>query len=230
MKNSIKAATAEVAQVKQLTKLVIIPEVETKLSKAVGVLEKANSSVYQLCREAAALAVTQLDDAIDSVEKRIDKVLTLYADALKGNRNVTQNFRELLRLKAAGTQPLSFEMVKSINGEKVVEEVHTTAAEAAEMPKHYVSKAATELNSLLGTGRKKKAPRVNTGSASATIKAAGETKAALTDLALADRCAEAMKRPEFQEELVQSMLDANLLPESVIKTLQHMVTLAKKLQ
>jgi hypothetical protein len=229
MKNSIKAATAEVAQVKQLAKLVIIPEVETKLSKAVGVLEKANASVYQLCREAAALAVAQLDEAIDSVEKRIDKVLTLYADALKGNRNVTQNFRELLRLKAAGTQPLSFEMVKTVKGEKVVEEVHTTAAEAAEMPKHYVSKAATELNSLLGTGRKK-SPRVNTGSASASVKAASETKVALTDLALADRCADALKRPEFQEELVQSMLDANLLPESVVKTLQHMVTLAKKLQ
>ena len=137
-------ATTQVVNAKELTKIAPIAGVVDALHSA----NRAMGSVLENIKKAAKLAVSQLDAGIDSVDTRVKKVIDCYADTLGENKYVAAMFKQRLQLFAAGSQPLSFE----VKGE----EVHTTAAQAAEMPKHFAEAAVKELNSLRGVGR---APR-----------------------------------------------------------------------
>lgn len=147
-----QSATAIPVEIKHVAKIEPIAKVVHELTAA----KVKSNAVIEHVKVAAKLAAEQLDDAIDTVGARVSKVLKCYAEALGDSKYVAGLFKTYLQLNAAGTQPLSF-VVKDNDGNE--EEVHTTAAEAATMPKRYAEKAKAELNDLLGTGRKRPAKK-----------------------------------------------------------------------
>lgn len=226
-----KAATASKVATKPAIKHVVKLEADNNVVEQLTLAINAEKSVLDYTRNAANYAVAQLDDAIDTVGARVNKVIQLYADLLDTASNtVRSNFTALLQLKAAGSQPLSF-VYKDNSGKE--HEVHTTAAEAAEMPKAMFQPAATALRAELGTGRKAgggrkpqqpKAPQAEQPQAEQP--AARLVSAAEVQALEAAEVAEMLKDVQFQAALVTAMLAVNLRPEKVAETLRSMADLA----
>lgn len=224
-----KAATASKVATKPAIKHVVKLEVDNNVVEQLTLAINAEKSVLDYTRNAANYAVAQLDDAIDTVGARVNKVIQLYADLLDTASNtVRSNFTALLQLKAAGSQPLSF-VYKDNSGKE--HEVHTTAAEAAEMPKAMFQPAATALRAELGTGRKagggRKPQQPQAPQAPQAEQPAARLVSAAEVQALeAAEVAEMLKDVQFQAALVTAMLATNLRPEKVAETLRNMADLA----
>ena len=105
---------------------------------------KASGSMLQACKEAAKAAARQLDANLP-LSERINKVMLCYKDVIGGDNNVRANFKDGLTLLACAQAPVTIE----VKGE----EVHTTAGEALELPKHAMKAAAKAVRDDNGIGR-----------------------------------------------------------------------------
>lgn len=125
---------------------------------------KAAASMLQFCKEAAAMAAKQLNPE-QELPARIKAVTDLYAsDFSTAGHNVRALFVDALTLHAAAATPVTVDiMVKGVKTE-----THTTAAEAAALPKHAMRDAASQVRAANGMGRKAGGGRkVNTAAAAA---------------------------------------------------------------
>lgn len=130
-----------------------LPEVISAINKA----GKAANSMLNATREAAVAAAKQLDFTLP-IDKRIDAIMLCYGKALTGaGANVRAIFKDIITLEAAGTCPVSVEVIGK-GGKKT--EAQITAAEAVDLPKHAMRAAAQEvrqvhnMNRAKGGGRK----------------------------------------------------------------------------
>lgn len=111
---------------------------------------EAAATMLQSCKEAAQLAAKQLNPATP-VGQRIADVVSLYsADFTAAGHNVRALFVDALTLHAAAQTPVTVKAM--VNGK--VADVHTTAGEAAAMPKHAMRDAAKQVREAIGTARK----------------------------------------------------------------------------
>lgn len=111
---------------------------------------EAAATMLQSCKEAAAIAAKQLNPATP-IGQRIADVVSLYsADFTAAGHNVRALFVDALTLQAAAQTPVTVKAV--VNGK--VADVHTTAGEAAAMPKHAMREAAKQVRESIGTARK----------------------------------------------------------------------------
>jgi hypothetical protein len=111
---------------------------------------KAAASMLQLCKEAGKAASAQLNPATP-IGQRIADVVALYADDFKAaGHNVKALFVDALTLHAAAQTPVTVSAI--VDGKKA--DVHVTAAEAAQMPKHAMRDAAKQVRESIGTARK----------------------------------------------------------------------------
>lgn len=116
---------------------------------------KAAATMLQCCKEAAKLAAAQLNPATP-VGQRIADVVSLYsADFTAAGHNVRALFVDALTLHAAGQTPVTVSAI--VDGKKA--DVHVTAAEAAQMPKHAMRDAAKQVREAIGTARKPSAKK-----------------------------------------------------------------------
>ena len=112
---------------------------------------KAAASMLQCCKEAASVAANQLNPATP-MGQRIADVVSLYsADFTKAGHNVRALFVDALTLLASAQTPVT---VSAVGKDGKKEEVHTTAAAAAAMPKHAMRDAAKQVREAHGIGRK----------------------------------------------------------------------------
>lgn len=132
---------------------------------------KAAASMLQCCKEAAAVAASQLNPA-QPIGERIDAVCALYAEDFKAaGHNVRALFKDALTLLAAGQTPVTVTTTGK-DGKKA--ETHTTAAAAVAMPKHAMRDAAKQVREANGLARKagagrKAATAKNTATVAATV-------------------------------------------------------------
>jgi hypothetical protein len=111
---------------------------------------KAAQSMLQLCKEAGKAAAAQLNPATP-IGQRIADVVALYADDFKtAGHNVKALFVDALTLHAAAQTPVTVSAI--VDGKKA--DVHVTAADAAQMPKHAMREAAKQVREAIGTARK----------------------------------------------------------------------------
>jgi hypothetical protein len=111
---------------------------------------KAAASMLQLCKEAGKAASAQLNPATP-IGQRIADVVALYADDFKtAGHNVKALFVDALTLHAAAQTPVTVTAI--VDGKKA--DVHVTAADAAQMPKHAMRDAAKQVREAIGTARK----------------------------------------------------------------------------
>ena len=111
---------------------------------------EAANSMLDLCKQAAKAAAAQLNPA-QPIAARIESVMSLYAaDFVTAGHNVKALFKDALTLHAAAQTPVT---VKSmVNGKAT--DVHTTAGEAAAMPKHAMKDAAAQVRAANGMSRR----------------------------------------------------------------------------
>lgn len=111
---------------------------------------EAANTMLQSCKEAATIAAKQLNP-VTPIGQRIADVVALYsADFTAAGHNVRALFVDALTLQAAAQTPVTVKAV--VNGK--VADVHTTAGEAAAMPKHAMRDAAKQVREAIGTARK----------------------------------------------------------------------------
>ena len=111
---------------------------------------KAAASMLQLCKEAGKAAAAQLNPATP-IGQRIADVVALYSDDFKAaGHNVKALFVDALTLHAAAQTPVTVSAI--VDGKKA--DVHVTAADAAQMPKHAMRDAAKQVRESIGTARK----------------------------------------------------------------------------
>lgn len=111
---------------------------------------EAAATMLQSCKEAAALAAKQLNPATP-VGQRIADVVALYsADFTAAGHNVRALFVDALTLHAAAQTPVTVSAI--VDGKKA--DVHITAADAVNMPKHAMRDAAKQVREAIGTARK----------------------------------------------------------------------------
>lgn len=111
---------------------------------------KAAATMLQSCKEAAALAAAQLNPATP-IGQRISDVVSLYsADFTAAGHNVRALFVDALTLHAAAQTPVTVSAI--VDGKKT--DVHVTAADAVQMPKHAMRDAAKQVREAIGTARK----------------------------------------------------------------------------
>ena len=111
---------------------------------------EAANSMLDLCKQAAKAAAAQLNPA-KPMGERIEGVMSLYAaDFVTAGHNVKALFKDALTLHAAAQTPVT---VKSmVNGKAT--DVHTTAADAVNMPKHAMKDAAAQVRAANNMSRK----------------------------------------------------------------------------
>ena len=111
---------------------------------------EAAATMLQSCKEAAAIAAKQLNPATP-IGQRIADVVSLYsADFTAAGHNVRALFVDALTLQAAAQTPVTVSAI--VDGKKA--DVHITAGEAAQMPKHAMRDAAKQVREAIGTARK----------------------------------------------------------------------------
>ena len=111
---------------------------------------KAAASMLELCKQAGKAAAAQLNPATP-IGQRIADVVALYADDFKtAGHNVKSLFVDALTLHAAAQTPVTVSAI--VDGKKA--DVHVTAADAAQMPKHAMRDAAKQVREAIGTARK----------------------------------------------------------------------------
>lgn len=125
-----------------------LPEVLAAIGKA----GKAANSMLNATREAAVAAAKQLDFTLP-IKERIEAVMSCYGKALTGaGANVRAIFKDIITLEAAGTCPVSVEVIGK-GGKKT--EAQITAAEAVDLPKHAMRAAAQEVREVHSMSRAK---------------------------------------------------------------------------
>jgi hypothetical protein len=111
---------------------------------------KAAASMLELCKQAGKAAAAQLNP-VTPIGQRIADVVALYADDFKtAGHNVKSLFVDALTLHAAAQTPVTVSAI--VDGKKA--DVHVTAADAAQMPKHAMRDAAKQVREAIGTARK----------------------------------------------------------------------------
>ena len=111
---------------------------------------EAAGTMLALCKEAGKAAAAQLNPATP-IGQRIADVVALYADDFKtAGHNVKSLFVDALTLHAAAQTPVTVSAI--VDGKKA--DVHVTAADAAQMPKHAMRDAAKQVREAIGTNRK----------------------------------------------------------------------------
>lgn len=116
---------------------------------------KAAATMLQSCKEAAQVAAAQLNPATP-IGQRISDVVSLYsADFTAAGHNVRALFVDALTLHAAAQTPVTVSAI--VDGKK--QDVHVTAADAVQMPKHAMRDAAKQVREAIGTARKSTAKK-----------------------------------------------------------------------
>jgi hypothetical protein len=134
----------------QTTTAAIVAHRDTATAALILKAGKAAASMLQLCKEAGKAASAQLNPATP-IGQRIADVVALYADDFKtAGHNVKALFVDALTLHAAAQTPVT---VKAMVKGKATD-VHVTAADAAQMPKHAMREAAKQVREAIGTARK----------------------------------------------------------------------------
>lgn len=111
---------------------------------------QAAASMLELCKQAGKAAAAQLNPATP-IGQRIADVVALYAaDFATAGHNVKALFVDALTLHAAAQTPVTVSAI--VNGKKA--DVHVTAADAVNMPKHAMRDAAKQVRESIGTARK----------------------------------------------------------------------------
>lgn len=120
------------------------------VSTAILEAGEAMGTVLAKCQYAAKLAATSANPTGLKLSERLDSVMALYKEDLdKAGHNVKALFKDALTLCLAPATPVSLEVIKG--GKKV--ELHTTALEAADMPKHSMQAAAKLVREENGMAR-----------------------------------------------------------------------------
>lgn len=133
-----------------MTTSAIIAHRDTATAALILKAGKAAASMLTLCKEAGKAASAQLNPATP-MGQRIADVVSLYAaDFATAGHNVKALFVDALTLHAAAQTPVTVSAI--VKGKKT--EVHTTAGEAAAMPKHAMRDAAKQVREAIGTARK----------------------------------------------------------------------------
>ena len=144
------AAALEAAAAKAPAPAAIVAHRDAAAGALILKAGEAAATMLQSCKEAAAIAAAQLNPATP-VGQRIADVVALYsADFTAAGHNVRALFVDALTLKAAAQTPVTVKAM--VNGK--VADVHTTAGEAAAMPKHAMRDAAKQVREAIGTARK----------------------------------------------------------------------------
>lgn len=111
---------------------------------------EAAATMLQSCKEAATIAAKQLNP-VTPIGQRIADVVALYsADFTAAGHNVRALFVDALTLQAAAQTPVTVSAI--VDGKKA--DVHVTAADAVNMPKHAMRDAAKQVREAIGTARK----------------------------------------------------------------------------
>jgi hypothetical protein len=111
---------------------------------------EAANSMLAFCKEAAKAAAAQLNPA-QPIAARIESVMALYAaDFTTAGHNVKSLFKDALTLHAAAQTPVTVKAI--VNGK--AQDVHITAEAAADMPKHAMKDAASQVRAANGMARK----------------------------------------------------------------------------
>lgn len=143
IKNAFEAATAAA----------IVAHRDESTAALILKAGKAAASMLQLCKEAGKAAAAQLNPATP-IGQRIADVVALYnADFQAAGHNVKALFVDALTLHAAAQTPVTVSAI--VDGKKT--EIHVTASEAAQMPKHAMRDAAKQVREAIGTARKPRA-------------------------------------------------------------------------
>lgn len=111
---------------------------------------KAAASMLQLCKEAGKAAAAQLNPAVPMGQRIADVVALYSADFTAAGHNVRALFVDALTLHAAAQTPVTVSAI--VDGKKA--DIHVTAGEAAQMPKHAMREAAKQVREAIGTARK----------------------------------------------------------------------------
>ena len=134
---------------------VIIGSRDPKAGALILKAGKAAATMLQSCKEAAQLASAQLNPATP-IGQRIADVVSLYsADFTAAGHNVRALFVDALTLHAAAQTPVTVSAI--VDGKKA--DVHVTAADAVNMPKHAMRDAAKQVREAIGTARKPSAKK-----------------------------------------------------------------------
>ncbi len=135
----------------------------------------AMGTVLAKCQYAAKLAA-KLDATNPTgltLKERLEASIALYNDDLnKAGHNVRALFKDALTLALAPATPVSLEIIQG--GKKV--EVHKTALEAVDMPKHAMQEAAKQVREENGMSRKTGAGRKAVQPTTAPAQATPENK------------------------------------------------------
>ncbi len=141
------------------------------VSTAILEAGEAMGTVLAKCQYAAKLAATNPVGL--KLADKLESVMALYKEDLdKAGHNVKALFKDALTLCLAPATPVSLEIIQG--GKKV--EVHKTALEAVDMPKHAMKEAAKQVREENGMGRKEGAGRKPVQPTTAPAQATPEDK------------------------------------------------------
>lgn len=144
-----KATTPAAAQA-PATPAVIVAHRDAAAGALILKAGEAAATMLESCKQAAAIAAAQLNPATP-VGQRIADVVALYsADFTAAGHNVRALFVDALTLHAAAQTPVTVSAI--VDGKKA--DVHVTAADAVNMPKHAMRDAAKQVREAIGTARK----------------------------------------------------------------------------
>lgn len=111
----------------------------------------AQASVYELARSAARAAVEGFEPGDMTLAQQVESIAAAYAeDFAKVDHNVRAIFKDCATLLLAKDAPVSLEVKK--DGKSA--DLHTTAKDAAAMPKHAMREAAKQVREQNGMARK----------------------------------------------------------------------------
>lgn len=187
------------------SKVIVKKDIAAMIDAAVN----AANSAYDAARNAGIEAAKQARKD-DDLKTNLDNIMSAYAEHLNVNHNVKAWFKDALTLSLAADESISFEKERTVDGEKVKEEIHTTGAEAAKMSKNDMRKAAKELRDDLGMGRKAgggRAPKQPVAKVETKTAAETVTNSAAVKDAFYDQLDAILEKPEAREELIAHLKD-----------------------
>ena len=144
-----KATTSTAAQA-PATPAAIVAHRDTATAALILQAGEAATSMLELCKQAGKAAAAQLNPATPMGQRIADVVALYSADFATAGHNVKALFVDALTLHAAAQTPVTVSAM--VNGKKA--DVHVTAADAVQMPKHAMRDAAKQVREAIGTARK----------------------------------------------------------------------------
>lgn len=175
---------------------------------AINEAVEAQGTMLDACKKAAGFAAKQADAEL-GLKGNLDMLVGLYAKELAKSANVKALFKDALTLFLAEDTPVSLEVKK--RGEDA-KELHTTAGEAATMPKHAMRDAAKQVREANGMARNVPARSPKTPSAPKTVAPAEViVDSKLTKDAWFEQLDALLKTPDTFNELKEHLKDNGIV-------------------